>query len=44
MPPETGTKSRLLIVDDEPTNIHILSNILSERLRDPRRQRRSAGH
>ena len=30
MPPETGTKSRLLIVDDEPTNIHILSNILSE--------------
>ena len=30
MPPDTGTKSRLLIVDDEPTNIHILSNILSE--------------
>jgi len=27
---ETGTKNRLLIVDDEPTNIHILSNILSE--------------
>jgi len=26
----TGGKSRLLIVDDEPTNIHILSNILSE--------------
>jgi len=30
MPPETGAKSRLLIVDDEPTNIHILSNILSD--------------
>jgi putative two-component system response regulator len=30
MPPDTGTKSRLLIVDDEPTNIHILSNILSD--------------
>ncbi|MDB4261245.1 response regulator [bacterium] len=27
---ETGAKNRLLIVDDEPTNIHILSNILSE--------------
>ncbi len=25
----TGGKNRLLIVDDEPTNIHILSNILS---------------
>ena len=30
MPPETGAKSRPLIVDDEPTNIHILSNILSD--------------
>jgi putative two-component system response regulator len=30
MPPETSDKSRLLIVDDEPTNIHILSNILSD--------------
>ena len=26
----TGGKNRLLIVDDEPTNIHILSNILSD--------------
>ena len=26
----TGAKNRLLIVDDEPTNIHILSNILSD--------------
>jgi putative two-component system response regulator len=30
MYPETPEKSRLLIVDDEPTNIHILSNILSD--------------
>jgi putative two-component system response regulator len=30
MSPETTSKNRLLIVDDEPTNIHILSNILSE--------------
>ena len=30
MPTETGAKSRLLIVDDEPINIHILSNILSD--------------
>jgi len=29
MHPESGSKNRLLIVDDEPTNIHILSNILS---------------
>mgnify|MGYP001547058585 CR=1 FL=1 len=27
---ESPTKNRLLIVDDEPTNIHILSNILSD--------------
>lgn len=30
MTTEPGSKNRLLIVDDEPTNIHILSNILSE--------------
>ena len=30
MSSDAGAKSRLLIVDDEPTNIHILSNILSE--------------
>ena len=30
MPPEGTAKSRLLIVDDEPINIHILSNILSQ--------------
>ena len=27
---QTQEKNRLLIVDDEPTNIHILSNILAE--------------
>ncbi|NCF20154.1 MAG: response regulator [Haliea sp.] len=30
MTTEPGAKNRLLIVDDEPTNIHILSNILAE--------------
>ncbi len=30
MPIATGSKSRLLIVDDEPGNIRILSNILTE--------------
>ena len=30
MPIATGSKSRLLIVDDEPGNIRILSNILAE--------------
>jgi putative two-component system response regulator len=30
MSSDAGAKNRLLIVDDEPTNIHILSNILSE--------------
>ena len=30
MPIATNSKSRLLIVDDEPPNIRILSNILAE--------------
>ncbi len=30
MPIATGSKSRLLVVDDEPGNIRILSNILAE--------------
>jgi len=30
MPIATSSKTRLLIVDDEPTNIRILSNILAE--------------
>jgi len=30
MPIATSSKSRLLIVDDEPGNIRILSNILAE--------------